>query len=282
MVPADRGERMRVFWIAVSIFLAGCDSPAAEQADGQSAPAAFEGALVRNASAHIAHGERIADVLGCRGCHGADLQGRKFDDDPSGYGVLWAPNLTRSMATMSDSQFEALMRRGIHPERPKLWVMPSENFQHLSKDDMRALRLYLRSFPPSGQPSPPPLLGPRAIAEEAEGKVKPAAVLVRETASVLPADVGRAHARGRYIAAVACGECHGAALEGREGDTPNLDIVGAYSAEQFATLMRTGAPVGGRDLGLMAQVARSRFTKLTDREVAELYAYLHARALRPQ
>lgn len=272
---------MRRLGLALLVAVAACGGPREEAAE-VAAEVAFEGADAGGHTAKLAHGSRIADVLGCRGCHGADLTGKKFDDDPSGYGVLWAPNLTRSMAAMTDAQFDALMRQGIHPQRPKLWVMPSENFQHLASVDMEALRAFLRSLPPTGDASPPPVLGPKAIAEEAVGKVKPAAVLARETASLLPADLGSAHARGRYIAAVACGECHGAALEGREGDTPNLDIVGAYSAEQFRILMRTGKAVGGRDLRLMTEVARSRFSKLTDRELAELNAYLHARAQRPQ
>jgi mono/diheme cytochrome c family protein len=80
----------------------------------------------------------------------------------------------------------------------------------------------------------------------------------------------------------ACTECHGPNLEGFEGDTPNLDLVGAYSAEQFATLMRTGEPPSGKELRLMSGAARARFSQFTDREVSELYAYLNARAQRPQ
>jgi len=39
-------------------------------------------------------------------------------------------------------------------------------------------------------------------------------------------------------------------------------------------LMRDGVPRDGRKLGLMAEVARSRFSHFTDEEVAGLYAYL--------
>jgi len=46
--------------------------------------------------------------------------------------------------------------------------------------------------------------------------------------------------------------------------------------------MRTGEPVGGRRLGLMAEVARGRFAYLTEREIDAIYDYLLVRARRPQ
>ena len=40
--------------------------------------------------------------------------------------------------------------------------------------------------------------------------------------------------------------------------------------------MRTGAPLGGRKLGMMREVARDNLSALTDAEIAALYSYLHA------
>ena len=57
-------------------------------------------------------------------------------------------------------------------------------------------------------------------------------------------------------------------------------MVGAYDAEAFDTLMRTGVPPGGRHLGIMTLVARSDFKVFTEAEVEALYAYLSARARR--
>ena len=119
------------------------------------------------------------------------------------------------------------------------------------------------------------------LAEIANGKYKPAAGYIAEEKNIAPVDLGPQHKRGRMVAMTACTECHAAQLEGRDGDTPNLDIVGAYNAQQFATLMRTGKPVGGRELRMMSGVARGRFVHFTDREVADLYAYLKARVDRP-
>jgi hypothetical protein len=57
-------------------------------------------------------------------------------------------------------------------------------------------------------------------------------------------------------------------------DTPALSVVAAYSAEEFAKLMREGIPRDGRTLDLMARTARGRFAYLTDEEVNGLYTYL--------
>ena len=62
-------------------------------------------------------------------------------------------------------------------------------------------------------------------------------------------------------------------LEGAP-DTPALSIVAGYSAAEFAKLMREGVPRDGRKLGLMAEVAKGRFSHFTDEEVSGLYAYL--------
>ena len=61
---------------------------------------------------------------------------------------------------------------------------------------------------------------------------------------------------------------------------PDLTIAGAYDASAFTTLMRTGVPPGGRKLKLMGQIARDDFSHMTDAEIAQVYAYLQARARR--
>lgn len=222
-------------------------------------------------------------VLGCRGCHGKDLKGQLWDDDPKEYGIMWASNLTRAIPTMSDAQLRDVLKKGVHPRRSELWVMPSELFQHLSERDLDALIAYLRTIPSAGEISPDPKPGPRALKEIASGEVKPAATLVAELRTVGPVDLGPQHALGRYITQVACAECHGTKLEGLPKDTPDLIVVGGYSREQFERLITTGVPVGSRKLKeLMQDVAKNRYSRLTRGERGALYAYLMARADQPQ
>jgi cytochrome c553 len=268
---------MRGILFAVVLGIAGCGSPAGEQPQSDPQPIAFDGALVGEASARIAHGKRLTDLLGCTGCHGANLQGERFYE-------LYASNLSREIPKYSDAQFERLMRAGEHPTGRDVWGMPSELFQHLSEPDMKALLAYLRTLKPAGGPNEPRLpWEPLTAKMIAEGELKPAAAFVRESKGVGPVDVGPSHALGRYITRVTCAECHGPELKGLGKDTPDLITAGAYSREEFERLMTRGIPTGGRKLrDLMTLVARDRFSQMTPHERDALYAYLKARAERPQ
>jgi len=273
--------RGAVPWIRLGIaslaapLLLGCQS--------EKAATTFENTTPGNVRAH---GERLTLVLGCQGCHGKGMTGNKWDDNPAEYGIMWASNLTRAIPLMTDAQLEGLLRRGVHPVRKDLWVMPSQMFQHLSAPDMAALIAYLRTLPPTGDLSPPPVPGPKARSEVAAGAYKPAATLVTDLRDVLPVDAGPQYAQGRYITTVTCVECHGPKLEGGaapEGNIPNLIVVAAYSPAEFDHFITTGETPGNRKINsLMVQVAKERFAKLTPAERKAVYAYLQARAKHPQ
>jgi cytochrome c553 len=262
--------------------VAGCGSPpAADEVQESAAPLTYDGAIVTQAHASVAHGRRLSLVLGCVGCHGDGLRGEKFREE-KGFGSLYASNLTGRVPRYTDAQLEKTLRSGRRPDGSELWVMPSEMYVHLSKPDMDGLIAYLRTLAPAGKETPLPRIEAGWRAATASGKFLSSPAYLADNLKNPPYDAGPVHSRARMIAMTACTECHAPKLEGFENDTPNLDLVGAYSAEQFATLMRTGKPVSGKELRMMSGVARQRFSQLTDREVAELYAYLKARAERPQ
>ncbi len=272
---------MRTLGIAALLLAAGCQQQ--PKAPAKPAEITFDGAQVGDAAAKIAHGERLSHVLGCRGCHGRDLQGQNWDNDPKGYGILWASNLTRAVPAMTDVQLRDLLTKGVHPRRHDLWLMPSQLFQHLSPADVDALIAHLRTVKVAGEPTPDPQPGPRALSQIKSGEVKPAAEMVRELHDTLPFDAGPEHEFARYITEVTCAECHGPKLEGHhddEGSTPNLIVAGSYTRAEFETLLTKGIPSGGRKFKnpLMGQVARSRFSRLTPHERDAHYAYLKARA----
>lgn len=270
---------MRHWGIAVALLATACQQQA-KQPPARS-EITFDGAQVTDAAAQLNHGERLTWTLGCRGCHGTSLEGNNWDNDPKGYGILWASNLTRAIPAMSDVQLHDLLTKGVHPRRGDLWIMPSQLFQHLAPADIDALIARLRTVPQAGEPTPDPEPGPRALREIESGEAKPAAALVRELHDTLPFDAGSEHALGRYITEVTCAECHGPKLEGHhDGSTPNLIVAGGYTRAEFETLMTKGVPSGGRKFKnpLMGEVARSRFTHFTPHERDALYAYLKARA----
>ena len=258
------------------VLTAGCGQKARPDVAAGAPPTAFDGALVTEAAARVEHGKRLASVLGCTGCHGDDLQGHWFYR-------LQSANLTRDVHKYNDSDLERLLREGKRIGGRELWSMPSEIFQHMSEPDMGALIAYLRTLKPAGKPTPPlPPLTAKDRKDIAAGELKPAPEWVKVHRATTPVDLGPEHALGRYITMVTCAECHNAALQGWEGDTPDLIVAGVYSRDEFETLMTRGVPNGPRKLDLMANVAKRRFSKMTRHERDALYAYLKARAERPQ
>ena len=265
------------------LLLAACGSGDAEKAPAPAAPPLqFE----RASADAVAHGERLGRVLGCRGCHGDDLTGHLWVDNPE-EGRLYTSNLRRALPGYSDAQLERAVRGGVRPDGSPLWAMPSEIFTDLSDPDMAALIAYLRAQPPAGEAHPRPVFGPIARREIASGEWKPAPEEVRLGRGKGPPALDGGHDWARYMIRATCSECHRLDLtghEGREGrpGPPDLIVASGYTRGQFRHLMRTGVPPDRRDLGLMAEVSRGRFAFLTEREIDAIYDYLVARAARPQ
>lgn len=230
----------------------------------------------------VAQGERLARVLGCTGCHSSDLTGHSWIDDPQD-AILFTSNLTRAVPRYSDAQLERAIRHGVRQDGSPLWEMPSELFTRLDEADMRPLITYLRSVAPAGADHPRIVIGPRGRRLIAAGEIKPAPQNVREQSGLEPPAVAPGDEWARYMVRATCAECHGIDLQPREGSTtPDLVVVSGYTREQFRHLLRTGEPVGGRRLDLMARVARGRFAYMTDAEIDAIYDYLAVRARRPQ
>jgi mono/diheme cytochrome c family protein len=157
--------------------------------------------------------------------------------------------------------------------------MPSHLFTHLSDAEMQALIAWLRTHRPAGEDHPLPTFGPRAKKEIAAGTWRSSAADVAKDGQSWPPDAGAAHALGRYIVRATCAECHGLDLKGepdqeKDRPAPPLAVVAAYDSNQFRHLLRTGEPIGGRELRLMSGVVRWRYARLTDAELDAVYAYL--------
>jgi mono/diheme cytochrome c family protein len=274
---------MRVFGILFAAgLLSACDQRAEQAAPPIVTPAAaFDGGNYGDAGAKLAHGARLAKVLGCVGCHGSNYQGGEFPPEP-GWGSIHSANLTREQANWSDAELEEIMRTGVRPDGRELWLMPAQTYQHLSSSDMAAILAFLRSLKPVGESHPAPVFGPGARAEIAAGDLRPPSKLVPDARKRTPSDLGPRHALGRYIATVTCAGCHGFELEGMDGWSPDLVVAATYSPAEFTTLLTTGRPSGPRKLTDMADFARKSAAHMTANERAAVYRYLKARAERPQ
>jgi len=282
MRRSDTPNTMRFSLLAGSLLLAasslaGCSDEAGEASE--TAEVAAEPAIhfQRVSEDLVEHGDRVATILACKGCHTPDLTGQEFaaPDILS----LWPANLTRVRENLTDEQLAHAITGGENPERA-LWIMPSVGYSQLGEEDMAALIAYIRSVPGAGEDHPDPqwfTIGQQWIDE---GKVIDAAAMVAEGGEVWPADAGEEHAFGRYVARNVCSHCHGPDLRGGRPNPqdgarrPDLRIAAAYSLEDFTTLMRTGIAAGGREVGLMTGVAQGALSSMTDEEINALHAYL--------
>lgn len=261
--------------LAAALSLAACTPPAPKPPEP-----AVQFQLV--SAGKLEHGERVAAVLGCSGCHGAELTGEDWSDPE--FGTLWIANLTRAVPNYTDAQLKAVIQSGRRPDR-ELWGMPSHLFTQLSDADMGALIVFLRSMPPKGVVHPEPAFTERTRQEIAAGKFASSASDVAEYAAAWPPDAGQDHALGHYLVRATCAECHGMDLRGGEPmaggkGPPDLRIAAAYDLEAFRLLMRTGVAPGERDIGLMGEVARGRYSRFADAEIDAVHAYLKAVAER--
>lgn len=241
----------------------------------------FEGADYKTDAAKLAHGERLAVIMDCTGCHGANLQGTNVTADDPDYGEMNAPNITLLLAKYSDADFDQLIRHGKPKDGREFWFMPCESFQFLSDADVTAIIAYLRSFEPAGTQLPPIRKGKGFQADIERGFGNSQQQVARFRANA-PEDMGPAHQWGRYMVMTTCTGCHNSKLQGYEGFTPDLDIAGTYSEAELARLLNTGEGKTRKDLGMMSDMARNHFSKMTPREREAVVGYVLARANRPQ
>jgi mono/diheme cytochrome c family protein len=259
-----------------------CDRKAPEPQNvvvaAKPAQLSFDGAGYKDDISKVMHGDRLSWVLGCKGCHGSNLQGGNVTKDDPNFGDMNAPNLTLLIARYNDAELEKLIRHGQPKDGRELWFMPVESYQFLSDADLAALIAHLRTYKPQGTQLPPIRIGPGLRDQAAKGILVSAQGMLKRYRDQGPPDLGESHAYGRHLARIVCAECHNSSLQGFEGFTPNLDIAGTYNATELETLLTTGKGKSKPNLGLMAVSAKDRFAKLTPGERQAIIAYVKARA----
>jgi cytochrome c553 len=229
----------------------------------------------------IARGEHLAITRGCGGCHGEQLQGQPM------WGAVVTPNVAAYAREHDAATFERALRHGIDHTGRGMYSMPSFNFMNMRDEDVAALFAYLRQAPVAEGPEASTGMPFALRLAIAQGKddVMPA-WMEHAPALEYQGSPFASLARGEYIAMTTCNECHGFSLRAdvpweNDGRSPDLiPMITAYSEDDFRRLMREGVPLGGRDLEMMDDVARARFSLFSDEEVGDLYNYLHVRSER--
>jgi mono/diheme cytochrome c family protein len=224
-----------------------------------------------------AEGARLAAIVGCTGCHGDDMAGRANCYEEPGRFRFNCPNVVEARNRYSDRDLVILLRHGRKLDGALVDFMPWDMYAHLTGHDLASILAFVRALPAVRKPVQPPTEYAWATRLAILRGDYP---YVNDLADYDTRPREGAVERGRYLASIACPECHAPDLNGYEGDSaPNLLIAKAYSPEAFATLLRTGKTLAGTNSasGLMSSVARQRFSHFTDDEIGALKAYLDQR-----
>lgn len=253
--------------------LTGCGQNAPVTSFTESAALTFDGANAETQEGKAQHGQRLANVLGCTGCHNLDFSGGPFNEG-------WiAPNLSLMVSEYDHDTLDRAIRQGIALDERKLRMMPSEMYRALSDADMQSLSTYLLSLEATGDIQPPFEPFASDLAQwEIDGYTNGHALGLEWAAMSRPLDLGTEHARGRYLATNLCTECHNNRLQGYPNFTPDLSVIALYTDEELQRLLLEGKGNVRERLGLMSLVSPARNPHLTDGEYADLVAYLRARS----
>lgn len=238
-------------------------------------------------AAALARGRHLALTRGCSDCHGQDFAGNKVIDDGA-MGRVHGPNLTRGkgsrVVNWTDTDWVRAIRHGVAPDGHALFLMPAEEYQFLSDDDLGALIAFLKSVPAVDREHVRIELGPVARVLVATDKIKlPASVI--DHPNVKPAAVTAAVTPeyGRYVAATCMG-CHGPNFSGGKIDvgppnwpeasnlTPHASgNVAKWTEADFIHAIRAGKRPDGTELNpVMPRV----FGQMDDTELKAIWAYL--------
>jgi cytochrome c553 len=236
----------------------------------------------------VARGKHVVEAMGhCNGCHGADFGGTVMLDSFA-IGKLVAPNLTtgrggRGAALRTEDWVRAL-RHGLSRDGHPLKVMPSEAFQHLSREDLGAIIAYMRTVAPVDKDLGATHIGPlgRALFVFGVLPLLSYEAIDHEAAARFSPPVGPTAEYGRYLAgASGCLACHGAELQGGKSPAPGfpapprLARLGelGWGEADFVRALRTGTRPDGRVLG--DSMPWRAIGQMNDTEIAALWRFIN-------
>lgn len=242
-------------------------------------------------AASLARGQHLAAML-CSGCHGANLAGTDFFNDPS-LGLIHASNLTSGQggigAAYTDADFVRILRHGVRPNGTSVFVMPAKDFHYLSDADLGSLIAYLRSAPPVEQAWGPKhftLLGNVLIGVGVFDNLMMAEQIDHTGPRPAAPAIGVTPEYGAYLAQLnGCRQCHGQQLSGGKVDDPTINMLGpnltpggelaTWSEADFAQALRTGVTPAGRPL---SEVMPWKLygSQMSDDELRAVYRYLQS------
>jgi hypothetical protein len=228
----------------------------------------------------IAAGGKIYAIY-CESCHGANLAGMAFSEDPA-FGEIYSANLTGGengiARRYSDDEIARAIWYGVKQDGSPTVGMPYEFHQAIHVGDMENLIAYLRSAPPVDTAYPAASYGPMlrvmhaanlfplVAAEKIDGRQPPPAI-------VSPDDT---LAYGGYLA-VFYTACHGPDFAGIAiAETPSLwTAVTTWTEAEFERAITTGLLPDGRQMN-PEQMPWPSFNLYTVEERHAIWVYLQS------
>ena len=169
----------------------------------------------------LEEGKRVFQYRGCEACHGEELQGLVYLNNPA-IGQVITPNLTSGEGGIGDERSDLdlirAVRHGLRPDGTPLLFMPSTEFYYLSDRDLGALMVYIRSLPEvNNQPDPSKLSTTGFVVMNLTREITflPAELIPHDQEPPQPPEPGLTVDYGEYLA-LSCPVCHGLGLSGGE------------------------------------------------------------------
>jgi cytochrome c553 len=246
------------------------------------------GVPLRDDAASVERGRYLFASRGCADCHGAHGGGHLFLDDGRGLRIA-GPNISPGPGTVvagySAADWERTIRHGVAPSGRPLLIMPSEDYNRLTNDDLAALVAYLRQLPPANGDKGEVTLPTLVRAFYGFGMIKDAAAKIdHQLPPAQPVAEGVTPAYGAYIANMCLG-CHGPQLTGgkipggppdwpaaadlRPG--PGQPMARYATAEDFMRMFQSGRRPDGSTIKVMPFQS---LKALSETDTRALYAYL--------
>jgi cytochrome c553 len=239
-------------------------------------------------SAQLAYGNRLVTAKGCRDCHGDDLGGKVFIDDPK-LAFLVGKNLTKGKGGLPEehdiSDWVLALKHGIRKDGKPLLLMPSHEYTLLSEQDMSAIIAYTQSLPRIDREFPPQKIGflGRILTEIGKIDLFPAEMIDHNRTLLKEVKAEVSVEFGKYLSS-GCQGCHRTNMKGGEPIAPGFPIVADISStgniarwteEQFIQTLRTGKTPEGKILK-PSEMPWNMTAAYTDTELKALYLYLQS------
>lgn len=244
----------------------------------------------RSDAQSIERGQYLYASRGCADCHGANGGGRMFVENADGLRIK-GPNISPGpgnvVAGYKPEDWVRAIRHGVNPVGRPLMIMPSEDYNRFTDDDLASLVAYMRSMPPASGtaaivdlPTPVRVLYGLGMIHDAASKIDhtlPPAQPVAEGVTV---------EHGKYVANMCLG-CHGEKLAGGKipGGPPDWPpasrlLPGEGSAmpryekpEAFMALFKTGKRPDGTAVQVMPFDSLKNMSEV---DVRALHLYLRS------